>query len=59
MSDSPQVNVAPGSTVVVRDEEWLVTGVEPTNDGQLLRCQGLTELVQGHHRQLLREPGRH
>ena len=43
--DRTEINVAPGSVVVVRDEEWLVTGVEPTNDGQLLRCQGLTELV--------------
>lgn len=40
-----QINVAPGSVVVVRDEEWLVTGVEPTQDGRLLRCQGLSELV--------------
>ena len=43
--DRAEMNVAPGSIVVVRDEEWLVTGVEHTNDGQLLRCQGLTELV--------------
>src|SRR6516164_8094264 len=31
--------------VIVRDEEWLVTGVEYTTDGRLLRCQGLSELV--------------
>ena len=31
--------------VVVRDEEWLVTGVEQTADGRLLRGQGLSELV--------------
>jgi len=31
--------------VIVRDEEWLVTGVEQTSDGRLLRCQGLSELV--------------
>lgn len=36
---------APGSVVIVRDEEWLVTGVEQTSDGRLLRCQGLSELV--------------
>ena len=29
----------------MRDEEWLVTGVEQTSDGRLLRCQGLSELV--------------
>jgi superfamily II DNA or RNA helicase len=31
--------------VIVRDEEWLVIGVEQTSDGRLLRCQGLSELV--------------
>jgi superfamily II DNA or RNA helicase len=31
--------------VIVRDEEWLVTGVEHTTDGRLLRCHGLSELV--------------
>jgi len=39
------INVAPGSVVVIRDEEWLVTGVDQTADGWLLRCQGLSELV--------------
>lgn len=42
---SVEINVAPGSVVVVRDEEWLVTSVERTQDGRLLRCQGLSELV--------------
>jgi hypothetical protein len=40
----PELGVAPGSVVVVRDEEWLVTGVEPTRDGALLTVQGLSEL---------------
>jgi len=40
-----ELNVAPGSVVVVRDEEWLVTGVEHTLDGWLVRVQGLSELV--------------
>jgi superfamily II DNA or RNA helicase len=31
--------------VIVRDEEWLVTKVEPAVNGRLLRCQGLSELV--------------
>jgi superfamily II DNA or RNA helicase len=39
------LNVAPGSVVVVRDEEWLVTSVEHTQDGALLTVQGLSELV--------------
>jgi superfamily II DNA or RNA helicase len=37
--------IAPGSVVVVRDEEWLVTGIERSPDGQLLTLQGLSELV--------------
>lgn len=40
-----QLNVAPGSVVRVRDEEWLVTAAEPSIDGTLVRVQGLTELV--------------
>lgn len=36
---------APGSTVVVRDEEWLVTQVEPTTDGYFVHVVGLSELV--------------
>lgn len=39
------LSVAPGSIVVVRDEEWLVTGVEQSRDGALLSVKGLTELV--------------
>lgn len=40
-------HVAPGSLVVARDEEWLVTGVSQTRDGTLITCQGLSELVAG------------
>ncbi|MFI6225044.1 helicase-related protein [Nocardia salmonicida] len=39
------LNVAPGSIVVVRDEEWLVTSAEQGSDGWLLRVRGLGELV--------------
>ncbi len=39
------LNVAPGSVVVVRDEEWLVTATEHTRDGVLVTVQGLSELV--------------
>jgi ERCC4-related helicase len=45
MHESAGISIAPGSVVIVRDEEWLVTGVEQTTDGRLLRCQGLSELV--------------
>ena len=37
--------IAPGSVVVVRDEEWLVRATETTAGGQLVRVQGLGELV--------------
>lgn len=37
--------VAPGSIVVVRDAEWLVTSTEATTSGTLIRVQGLSELV--------------
>ncbi|WP_051025413.1 helicase-related protein [Nocardia aobensis] len=37
--------VAPGSIVVVRDEEWLVTSAEQGSDGWVLRVRGLSELV--------------
>jgi len=40
-----QLNVAPGSIVLVRDMQWLVTAIEMTADGFLLRVQGLSELV--------------
>ena len=36
---------APGSVVVVRDEEWLVTATEQTAGGLLVYGQGLSELV--------------
>jgi hypothetical protein len=45
MHEHEEVNVASGSVVVLRDEEWLVTAVEHTSDGWLLHCQGLSELV--------------
>ncbi|MEU3014971.1 helicase-related protein [Nocardia asteroides] len=40
-----ELNVAPGSILVVRDEEWLVTSAEQGSDGWLLRVRGLSELV--------------
>ncbi|MFE2997314.1 helicase-related protein [Nocardia sp. NPDC059246] len=42
---APDLRVAPGSIVVVRDEEWLVTAAEQGSDGWLLRVRGLSELV--------------
>ena len=38
-------NVAPGSIVEVRDEEWLVSSVEPTSDGYVVHVLGLSDLV--------------
>ncbi|MRK01381.1 DEAD/DEAH box helicase [Aeromicrobium sp. S22] len=40
-----ELPIAPGSIVVVRDEEWLVTQLEPASDGTFVHVQGLTELV--------------
>lgn len=39
------LNVAPGSLVVVRDADWVVTSATHTQDGVLVRVQGLSELV--------------
>jgi superfamily II DNA or RNA helicase len=39
------LDVAPGSVVVVRDEEWFVRATEETADGLLVHVQGLGELV--------------
>src|SRR5699024_8238077 len=46
---TPQLNVAPGSVVVVRDEEWIVTSAEETSQGTLVRVQGISELVRDTH----------
>lgn len=43
--ESANLNVAPGSIVVIRDEEWLVTSAEQGADGRLVRVRGLSELV--------------
>jgi superfamily II DNA or RNA helicase len=40
-----EVGVAPGSVVVIRDEEWFVQRTEETADGLLVHVQGLGELV--------------
>ena len=37
--------IAPGSIIAVRDEEWLVTAVEPTSGGHFVHAAGLSELV--------------
>ncbi|WP_420121755.1 helicase-related protein [Nakamurella sp.] len=44
-STESDLAIAPGSVVVVRDEEWLVRETEQTADGLLVHVQGLTELV--------------
>jgi superfamily II DNA or RNA helicase len=38
--------LAPGSRVVIRDEEWLIRRVDPSTDGgHLLTCDGISDLV--------------
>ncbi len=47
---------APGSRVVIRDEEWLVRRVDPSSDGgHLLTCDGISDLVRGRSAQFLTE----
>ncbi|GAA0804539.1 helicase-related protein [Spirilliplanes yamanashiensis] len=43
-SDAP-LELAPGSVVVIRDEEWFVRTAEDTSDGLLVHVRGLGELV--------------
>lgn len=40
-----QQNLSVGAVVKVRDEEWLVTGVRNTSEGELLEVTGISELV--------------
>lgn len=44
-TDSKSFTAAPGSIVIVRDEDWLVTKVESTLDGFFVHVTGLSELV--------------
>ena len=47
-------NCAPGARVLIRDEEWLVRRVDPSSDGgELLICDGVSELVRGRSTQFL------
>lgn len=39
--------LAPGTVVVVRDEEWLVTQVEAISSGACIEALGLSDLVRG------------
>lgn len=46
--------LAPGARVVIRDEEWLLRRVDPSSDGgELLVCDGVSELVRGRAAQFL------
>jgi superfamily II DNA or RNA helicase len=45
MSIETARSYAPGSVVIVRDEEWLVESLSDTVDGPLLNVRGLSELV--------------
>jgi superfamily II DNA or RNA helicase len=45
MISAAHTHLAPGSVVVVRDEEWFVRATEETADGLLVHVQGLGELV--------------
>jgi superfamily II DNA or RNA helicase len=46
--------IAPGARIVVRDEEWIVRRNDPSSDGgELLVCDGVSELVRGRTAQFL------
>ena len=47
---------APGSRVVIRDEEWLIRRADPSTDGGwLLACDGISDLVRGRSALFLSE----
>lgn len=47
-ASTSQSTPAPGARIVVRDEEWLVRRVDrSTDDGELLHCDGVSDLVRG------------
>ncbi|WP_145011194.1 helicase-related protein [Kocuria salsicia] len=48
------LDIAPGAIVEVRDEQWLVSAVEQTADGELLTVRGVSELVEGTTAQFYR-----
>lgn len=43
--DKQDSSFAPGLTVKVRDELWLITGVAQSVDGYMLKVRGLSEFV--------------
>lgn len=56
MRNVPQPTLAPGSRVIVREEEWLVRRVDRTQSGaQLLTVTGLTPLVRNREARFIDE----
>ena len=58
MLSKPQNNfdpvLAPGMRVVIRDAEWIIRTVDRASDGgQLLSCDGVSEIVKGKNCQFL------
>ena len=43
ITEAPDLSIAPGSVVVVRDREWLVRETEQAADGLPVHVQGLSE----------------
>ncbi|MCL1801532.1 MAG: DEAD/DEAH box helicase, partial [Promicromonosporaceae bacterium] len=44
-TSEPEFDAAPGSVVIIRDEEWLVTQLEKTSDGYFVSVTGLSGLT--------------
>ncbi|GAB3971568.1 hypothetical protein [Plantactinospora veratri] len=40
------IQFAPGSRILVRDEEWLVRTAKPARDGTMVKAVGVSEFVQ-------------
>lgn len=45
VTTASESTAAPGSVVVIRDAEWLITHLERATDGWFVHVQGLSELV--------------
>lgn len=49
-----KVNYAPGMRIVIRDAEWVIQKVDSSSDGgQLITCEGISELVRGREGRFL------
>ena len=56
MPPSTATQIAPGTRVSIRDEEWLVRNIDRTSSGvEVYGCVGLSPLVEGKEARFLRD----